>query len=669
VAGGNTSDGTILGQRPAAPGLMTPPARSSAAPAIQPPPASQSITAADVQQLQLAGRRGLWITVEKAPEVIQGGLGQVSETVPEALNHHLGTDIRILMPYLRPLVNSKEPFESTGVKTTLRGPDGQDETFELMQRARAGKPIEYAIRNRHFEALDSIYIPPGKNDTSLGKDGLFKAVMMFDRASKELIPAIDGHYTPPPPQPPQDGWSKVRRLFSRAAAHIMPHVGGDAQPAKPTGETAPAAASKVNAFKDGGIEFIIGHDWLTSPVLHELDPQYASGIGKIFYLHNTYDEGRSARFATKTMGLKRGNYGGHYSPLRTGIEAADVIIANEFYAQRLTSGLSFNKALVTALSKQLQAGHVFDMHHGLSDTYCARNNKFLQSDGYRDLPADYNLEQPTAAALSDMAAFKQQNMAAMQKEFGLKADPEAVVFSWVARPDPFQKGFYLVQDQVESFLDANPHAQVLIAGINPEKAPGGIAEWMKKVSAKPEYQGRLVFPGFVKNDKVVRIASGSHVLMLPSLYEPYGLSQLEAMRVGCLPLVHPVDGNRATVADPHMTDVPERLSPYGQTGIHMAEIDVPRYWKAADPRYHGRRLGDFEREVLADESHKLRQAMDRGMDLATQHPDELNRIRWNAMRYVESQHSWAEIVQRYIPPITAALAMAHARVSEAPQQA
>ncbi|MBS2034630.1 glycogen/starch synthase [bacterium] len=627
----------------------------------KPSPIHNILSVKDRQGLALTGRNGLWVTVEKAPEVVKGGLGQVSETVPDAVNKFLGKDVRIMVPYLKAFKTSDVPFESTGIKTTLKGPDGQFETFELMQQQRPDKPVVYAIANdKYFGEHDHLYFPADQ-ETSIGQDGIFKSIMMYNRAASELIPALDVAQVAAPPKP-QTALSRGLQIFGQVAAKLMPRLG---QAKGEDGARLPGPPSNLKAF-DGPIDFIIGHDWLTSPLLNELDKDYAKNVGKVFYLHNTYNESRSTQ-AAEDVGLKIPHGHSQYSPLRIGIEAADVAIANEFYAERIVNSLSVGADYVPALQAHQAKGSVFDMHHGLSDTYCARNNANLRADGYRDLPSDFQLSsEPSAQTMATLADFKSQNKAALQKEVGLAQNPEAVVVSWVARPEPFQKGFVTVMDSMKAFLRDNPNAQLVCAGVQPEKSPDYVADWVKDLQNDKELQGRIAFPGFVNNQKVVRIAAGSDYLMLPSLYEPYGLSHLEAMRLGAVPIVHPVDGLKATTTDPGVTplqDSPAPLRPYGQTAIFMQPMDTFAYWKALDERL---KPGGAEPQAagILENAHKnLRGALDRALSLKQQTPDQALQVAYNAMRYVEEQHSWEEISKRYVAPINAAVAAAQQRLS------
>lgn len=638
----------------------------------RPLPLRDAVPAADVAALAGSGRNGLWVTVEMAPFAVAGGLGQVSETGPEVLNEYLGKDVRVMMPHLKGLKNSGLQFEPTGVKTTLTGFDGQTETFEMLQCARPGKPMLYSIENeKYFGSQDLLYTPKEKANPTLGEDSLFKAVMMYNRAAQAFIPALDGPATQAPRKPVADKpavdptvGGRVRELFARAVARMMPSLAGEPEgPASKAVASEQPAGDRLQRF-DGKLEFLVAHDWLTSPLFNELDPKVADGLGKIFFLHNTYDEIRDLDYACRVNGLKAPEGATRYSPLRIGLEKADAVIGNAFYVERLADGLVGDSPFVPALQAQLAAGHVHDMHHGLSNQYSPRDNPGLRENGYTDLPKSFGAD--AARDLPELAVFKSRNRVAVQRELGLNEDRDAVILSWIARPEPYQKGFYMLMDHLGDFLEKNPKAQAVVAGINLEKAPADILAWVEGLQNDPAMAGRVSFPGFVDNQKVVRVASGSNFLILPSLYEPYGLSQLEAMRVGATPIVHPVDGLRATVSDPAKgLDVPPALQPYGRTGVFMEPFEVPPYWNAMDAKVKGPGPAAGQQRVLDEASRKLRAAMDEAMVLDTQRPDEAVRVRYDGMRFVEEQHNWKKISERYAPPIEAALQAARARVAAA----
>ncbi|MBY0404338.1 MAG: glycogen/starch synthase, partial [Cyanobacteria bacterium] len=239
--------------------------------------------------IQQTGKNGLWITTELAPYAIVGGLGQVSETIPEALNEYLGKDVRVMVPMLSPLVNHPD-FQDTGVSTQVEGPGGTVETFKVFQRNQPGKPIIYAIANdKLFGAHKNLYFPREQAVLPVGNDAIFKLITLFNKAAAQLAPLLNQE--------------------SVNDDSLAPGGKG----AKPNG------LAKFN----GNADFVMVHDWLTSPFLSELNSDYRSSVGKVFMLHNTFNEARDLDYAFKEIGMTPPVFekpATRYSPLHIGVE-------------------------------------------------------------------------------------------------------------------------------------------------------------------------------------------------------------------------------------------------------------------------------------------------------------------------------------------------------------
>jgi glycogen synthase len=200
----------------------------------------------------------------------------------------------------------------------------------------------------------------------------------------------------------------------------------------------------------------------------------------------------------------------------------------------------------------------------------------------------------TLPTVEQMQQFKAANKLALQKKLGLKQDPEAPIIAWAARLDPRQKNVYVFMKSVEDLLKANSKVQVVMVG---DTTDAKIIEWIadinKKYNTKPG-ENRVYIPNvFATQDEVKQINAGADFTALPSLYEPYGLTQLEAMKMGSLPVVHGVDGLRTTVSDPAMNAKLKAQTPKAeweavwdmpQNGILMEPLDVDEYKEYIDRR-------------------------------------------------------------------------------------
>ncbi len=608
--------------------------------------------------VQKAGKNGLWISVEREP-AMAGGLGQVSKTIPAALNKHLGKDVRVIVPYLAP-IKQEGGFEETGLKKTLKDHNGQSQTFRLLQKKEAdtGNWV-YAIANeKYFEPFRTLYFNK-------------EQAIQFEKAHATDIEKLS-------PNEQEDFKNKAMyraiMMFSRAAAAFVPELNSTF--------TLPKNA-QLSQF-EGQADFMILHDWHTGN-LPELLPENYS-IGKIFMFHNNYDNLVSTGEAEKNGIPYRAIYSGNkMSPLADGIDSSHVVIADRNYMiTNVKTDFAKGSGYVTPLGKKLENGRIFNVHHVPSEEFNPESNAFLASDGFvsleppkkpswsqrtveqikrllnRILPSSWkipevNLEEKAAGEA--LIEFKEKNKLALQKSLGLKEDKNAVIISWAARFDPSQKGFYLLMNEAKDFLLKHPNAQLVIAG--PSNGNPLIDQFIEEMNQDQRFKGRLYMPNaFLGRKEIIRINAGSDFVVLPSLYEPYGLTQLEAYKLGAIPIVHGVDGLRSTVSDPlinRQEDGPDEIVwKYGQTGVKMASMDVPAYRTAIAKQTRGEPLSELDREVLAESQQKFKMAMERAHGLS-KNPTLLLKTRQNGMRFVNNEHRWEKIAQRYEAAIQEAI--------------
>jgi len=135
---------------------------------------------------------------------------------------------------------------------------------------------------------------------------------------------------------------------------------------------------------------------------------------------------------------------------------------------------------------------------------------------------------------------KRQCKAALQEETGLLVQNDAPLFCIVSRL-AVQKGLDLVLDALPEIIRRGGQLVVLGSGdISMEGAFRNAAYANPQaVSLQTGYDER----------KAHRIIAGSDIILVPSRYEPCGLTQLYGLRYGTLPLVHRVGGLADTVVD------------------------------------------------------------------------------------------------------------------------
>jgi starch synthase len=132
------------------------------------------------------------------------------------------------------------------------------------------------------------------------------------------------------------------------------------------------------------------------------------------------------------------------------------------------------------------------------------------------------------------------NKSALQARFGLDESPETFVFGVVSRLT-WQKGMDLLLDALPSLIDAG--AQLALLGTGDRALERGFA------TASQRHQGRIA--AIVGYDEALAhlIQGGADALLVPSRFEPCGLTQLCALRYGAIPVVSRVGGLADTVVD------------------------------------------------------------------------------------------------------------------------
>lgn len=143
-------------------------------------------------------------------------------------------------------------------------------------------------------------------------------------------------------------------------------------------------------------------------------------------------------------------------------------------------------------------------------------------------------------------------------EFQIEAGPEDLVIGVVSR-FAYQKGIDVVVDLVPRLEDLG--AVLIVLG-------DGDPALERDMAAASATEPRASFMMGWDLEVAHRIIAGSDVVAVPSRFEPCGLIQMQAMRYGAIPVVHPVGGLADTVDDPG----DEGLLQGSGTGIRFAPL-------------------------------------------------------------------------------------------------
>jgi len=141
----------------------------------------------------------------------------------------------------------------------------------------------------------------------------------------------------------------------------------------------------------------------------------------------------------------------------------------------------------------------------------------------------------------DSISKRSENKKAIQKEFGLPQDKDICLLGTVGRLDQ-QKGIELIIKILPPLLSNFPVQFVLIGG-GDLSYKSDLEDIKKKF---PDQVGLHLLPNFTLPRLVF---GGSDIFLMPCLFEPAGLTQLEAMRYGAVPVVRATGGLADTVED------------------------------------------------------------------------------------------------------------------------
>lgn len=201
---------------------------------------------------------------------------------------------------------------------------------------------------------------------------------------------------------------------------------------------------------------------------------------------------------------------------------------------------------------------------------------------------------------------KYLNKEALRDRFWLRKAFMPII-CYIGRLD-YQKGVHLIRHAIFYALQNN--AQFVLLGTSPEPRINNEFWGLKRqLNDSPDCHLEIGF-----NEELSHlIYSGSDMVVMPSLYEPCGLTQMIALKYGTVPIVRSVGGLADTVFDRDFADKP----------------------------YHERNGYVFHQADAAG----LESAMRRAIGLWYGYPDEFRQLIINGMRY---DYSWNHPGQHYL---------------------
>lgn len=276
------------------------------------------------------------------------------------------------------------------------------------------------------------------------------------------------------------------------------------------------------------------HDWQTGLIPVYLHDSFQSdpffwGIKTIFTIHNLKFQGTWSVDTIKGFSGLSDYYFtsdkleayGNGNMLKGGLVYADrITTVSRSYASEIRmpfygEGLD---GLLRARSKQL-SGIVNGIDYNV---YNPKTDK--------DIAVNYSVE--------DVIKAKAANKTALQKELGLEENPDAFMLGIVSRLTD-QKGLDLVECVLDQICAED--VQLVVLGTGEGKYQDMFTYYSRK------YPERVSANIFYSEALSHRIYASCDAFLMPSLFEPCGLSQLMSLRYGTLPIVRETGGLRDTV--------------------------------------------------------------------------------------------------------------------------
>lgn len=146
------------------------------------------------------------------------------------------------------------------------------------------------------------------------------------------------------------------------------------------------------------------------------------------------------------------------------------------------------------------------------------------------LPKNYNAK--------NVIKNKKANKKALQEELGLEVDDGKMILGLISRLTD-QKGLDLFNAIIPELMDE--HTQIVVLGTGDPQYEDSFRYY------ENEYKGRFCANIMYDEARSHKIYAGSDCLLVPSAFEPCGLTQLIAMRYGTLPIVRETGGLKDTV--------------------------------------------------------------------------------------------------------------------------
>ena len=312
------------------------------------------------------------------------------------------------------------------------------------------------------------------------------------------------------------------------------------------------------------------HDWQTGliPVmLYEIYKYHGMDRQRVCYtIHNFKHQGMGGVDILRATNLNQEAYYFQYDKLRDNF--------NPFALNSMKGGIVYANAVTTVSPHHAWEAHYTDIGCGLSHTLHLHQDKFsgvlngIDKDFWNPEIDRYIPQYYSKDNLEDKA----KNKKALREQLLLR-DVDQPIISYIGRLDN-QKGVHLVHHAIYYALDKG--AQFVLLGSATESGINAHFRHEKNfLNDHPDCHLELGF-----NEELSHlIYAGADMIIVPSNYEPCGLTQMIGLRYGTVPIVRGVGGLVNTVFD---RDYDQSQPPEKRNGYVFYDTDYHALESAMD---------------------------------------------------------------------------------------